>query len=237
MIKKFIRILLALLILFVVALIAIYSIYNEPLPTGKTGPQADALAQKMFKAVNGEAFKNTRYLIWTFRNGKHFYVWDKTLGKAKVSWDDITVNLILDDPKKSYVFINKVIVNDDKQREKAIEKAIKLFNNDSFWLVAPFKVFDKGVERSLVKLDDGTNGLLVTYTSGGSTPGDSYLWKLQSNGFPQSFKMWVQIIPIGGLEASWDDWQLVNSGAYLPKTHSLGPMKLDMGNVRGFNSY
>ncbi len=237
MIKKFIRILLALLILFVVALIAIYSIYNEPLPTGKTGPQADALAQKMFKAVNGEAFKNTRYLIWTFRNGKHFYVWDKTLGKAKVSWDDITVNLILDDPKKSYVFINKVIVNDDKQREKAIEKAIKLFNNDSFWLVAPFKVFDKGVERSLVKLDDGTNGLLVTYTSGGSTPGDSYLWKLQPNGFPQSFKMWVQIIPIGGLEASWDDWQLVNSGAYLPKTHSLGPMKLDMGNVRGFNSY
>ena len=237
MIKKFIRILLALLIVFVVALIAIYSIYNEPLPTGKTGPQADALAQKMFKAVNGEAFKNTRYLIWTFRNGKHFYVWDKTLGKAKVSWDDITVNLILDDPKKSYVFINKVIVNDDKQREKAIEKAIKLFNNDSFWLVAPFKVFDKGVERSLVKLDDGTNGLLVTYTSGGSTPGDSYLWKLQSNGFPQSFKMWVQIIPIGGLEASWDDWQLVNSGAYLPKTHSLGPMKLDMGNVRGFNSY
>ncbi len=237
MIKKFIRILLALLILFVVASIAIYSIYNESLPTGKTGPQADALAQKMFKAVNGEAFKNTRYLIWTFRNGKHFYVWDKTLGKAKVSWDDITVNLILDQSKKSYVFINKVIVNDDKQREKAIKKAIELFNNDSFWLVAPFKVFDKGVERSLVKLDDGTNGLLVTYKSGGSTPGDSYLWKLQPNGFPESFKMWVQIIPIGGLEATWDDWQITQSGAFLPKTHLLGPMKLDMGKVRGFNSY
>jgi len=237
MIKKLIKILLVLFILIVVASIAIYSIYNEPLPTGKSGPQADALAQKMLKSVNAEAFKNTRYLEWTFRNGKHTYKWDKTLGKVKVAWDDVTVNLILKDPKKSYVFQKAILVKDDKQCEKAIEKAIKLFNNDSFWLVAPFKVFDEGVERSLVKLVDGTNGLLVTYKSGGSTPGDSYLWKLQPNGFPESFKMWVQIIPIGGLEASWDDWQITQSGAFLPKTHLLGPMKLDMGNVRGFNSY
>ena len=237
MFKKLIRIILVLLILFVIASIAIFFIYNEPLPTGKSGPQADALAQKMLKSVNAEAFKNTRYLEWTFRNGKHTYKWDKTLGKVKVSWGDITVNLMLKNPRKSYVFQKTILVKDDKQREKTIEKAIKLFNNDSFWLVAPFKVFDEGVERSLVKLDDGTNGLLVTYTSGGSTPGDSYLWKLQPNGFPESFKMWVQIIPIGGLEASWDDWQLVDSGAFLPKTHLLGPIKLDMGNVRGFNYY
>lgn len=237
MIKKFIKILLVLLILIVVSAIAIYSIYNEPLPTGKSGPQADALAQKMLKSINAEAFENTRYLNWTFRNGKRTYIWDKMLGKVKVSWDDITVNLMLKNPKKSFVFQKTILVKDDKQREKAIVKAIKLFNNDSFWLVAPFKVFDEGVERSLVKLDDGTNGLLVTYTSGGSTPGDSYLWKLQPNGFPESFKMWVQIIPIGGLEATWDDWQLVDSGAFLPQTHLLGPIKLDMGNVRGFNYY
>ncbi len=107
MIKKFIRILLVLLIVFLVTSIAIYSIYNEPLPSGKSGPQADALAQKMLKSINAEAFKNTRYLIWTFRNGKHFYVWDKKLGKVKVSWDDITVNLMLKDPEKSYVFEKK----------------------------------------------------------------------------------------------------------------------------------
>ncbi|NND78799.1 MAG: hypothetical protein HKN53_02785, partial [Maribacter sp.] len=181
--------------------------------------------------------KNTRYLEWTFRNGKHTYKWDKTLGKVKVSWDDITVNLMLKAPRNSHVFQRKVIVRNDKRRNDAIEKAIKLFNNDSFWLVAPFKVFDEGVTRSLVKLDDGTNRLLVTYTSGGTTPGDSYLWKLRPDGFPESFKMWVQIIPIGGLEASWDDWLIVNSGAFLPKSHLIGPMKITMGNVRGFNSY
>ena len=76
---------------------------------------------------------------------------------------------------------------------------------------------------------------MVTYTRGGSTPGDSYLWKLQPNGFPESFKMWVQIIPIGGLEATWDDWQLVESGAFLPKSHQLGPLTIDMGAVKGYN--
>jgi len=237
MIRKLVKIILVSLILFGVASITIYSIYNEPLPTGKSGPQADALAQKMLKSVNAGAFEDTRYLEWTFRNGRHAYKWDRTLDKVKVSWDDITVNLMLTNPKKSFVFKKQKIAKNDKQREKSIEKAIKLFNNDSFWLVAPFKVFDEGVERSMVELEDGTNGLLVTYTSGGSTPGDSYLWRLQPNGFPESFKMWVHIIPIGGLEATWDDWQITQSGAFLPKTHMIGPLKLDMGKVKGFNSH
>ena len=235
MIKKIIKVFFVLLIILVVASIAIYAVYNEPLPTGKSGPEADALAQKMLKAVNAEGFKNTRYLEWTFRNGKHSYVWDKTMGKVKVSWGDTTVNLILENPSKSTISKNGVAVKDTGQRDRAIEKSIKMFNNDSFWLVAPFKVFEKGVERSIVKLDNGTNGLLVSYTSGGSTPGDSYLWKLQPNGFPESFKMWVQIIPVGGVEATWDDWQLTESGAFLPKSHELGPITIEMGKVKGYN--
>ncbi len=219
----------------VVTSIVVYSIYHEPLPIGKSGPLADAMAQKMLKSVNAEAFEHTRYLEWTFRNGRHAYLWDKTSGKVKVSWDDITVNLILKHPYQSQAIQKAKILNNDKKRVKAIEKAVKLFNNDSFWLVAPFKVFDEGVERSLVKFEDGTDGLLVTYTSGGSTPGDSYLWRLQPNGFPISFKMWVRIIPIGGMKATWDDWQITQSGAFLPKTHKLGPIKLDLGNVRAYN--
>jgi hypothetical protein len=122
------------------------------------------------------------------------------------------------------------------ERLKTIKKAHKKFNNDSFWLVAPFKVFDPGTQRSLVPLEDGSPGLLVTYTTGGDTPGDSYLWILDSKGVPQSFKMWVKIIPLGGLEASWDGWQVMDSGALLPSTHQLGPFSLGMGAVKGFNA-
>jgi hypothetical protein len=235
MIRKLIKIILVTVSLLIVVSITVYTLYDEPLPIGKSGPEADALAQKMLHSVNLEAYKNTRYLEWTFRNGEHAYLWDKTLGKVKVSWDDVTVDLVLASPMMSAVVIKGIAIDDDKQREKVIEKGIQLFNNDSFWLVAPFKVFDQGVKRSLVELEDGTKGLMVTYTQGGSTPGDSYLWKLQPNGFPESFKMWVQIIPIGGMEATWDDWQLVESGAFLPKSHQLGPLTIDMGMVKGYN--
>ncbi len=235
MIRKLVKIILVLASVLIVISIAVYALYDEPLPIGKSGPEADALAQKMLYSINVEAFKNTRYLEWTFRNGEHAYIWDKTLGKAKVSWDDVRVDLVLASPMVSTVIIKGVTIDDDKQRKIFIEKAIQHFNNDSFWLVAPFKVFDQGVKRSLVELEDGTNGLLITYTQGGSTPGDSYLWKLQPNGFPESFRMWVQIIPIGGLEATWDDWQLVESGAFLPKSHQLGPLTIDMGEVKGYN--
>ncbi|MBD1261328.1 hypothetical protein HZY62_12055 [Maribacter polysiphoniae] len=235
MIKKLLKIGLVLSIILLVGAFVIYLIYNEPVPVGQPGPQADALAHKMVNAVNGKAYSHTRYIEWSFRDGKHRYKWDKELGKVSVTWDDTTVNLNLNNPQKSQVTKVGEVISDTKKRKSAIEKSISMFNNDSFWLVAPFKVFDKGVVRSMVNMDDGTEALLVSYTSGGSTPGDSYLWELQPNGFPKSFKMWVSIIPLGGIKATWDDWQLTESGAFLPKAHQLGPMTIDMGDVKGYN--
>jgi hypothetical protein len=51
----------------------------------------------------------------------------------------------------------------------AIKTANDYFNND-FWLIAPFKLRDPGTSRSIV-MQDEKEALMVTYTSGGSTPG------------------------------------------------------------------
>ncbi|SIS70320.1 hypothetical protein SAMN05421766_103487 [Zobellia uliginosa] len=212
----------------------LYMIYDEALPTGITGEKADALAVKMLKAINNDAYTQTQYLEWTFAKGAHRYKWDKANGEVDVAWDDYRVLLHLNSPSKSKVFENETeVLGED--RKKRIDQAIGFFNNDSFWLVAPFKVFDTGTERSLVTLEDGSQALLVTYSSGGSTPGDSYLWHIGPNGLPESFQMWVSIIPIGGLKATWDDWKIMESGAFLPTSHKLGPLTLDMGEVRGYN--
>ncbi len=232
--RKIVRVGLILLLILTATLASTYLIYNEPLPLGKYGPEADELAHKMLKAINNEAYQDTRYLEWTFRNGNHRYKWDKKIGKVNVSWDVFKVDLNLDNHGKSRVFENNIEVKASKKLE-LIKKAVDLFNNDSFWLVAPFKVFDKGTKRSLVKLKNGATGLMITYESGGTTPGDSYLWKLQPNGFPESFGMWVKILPLGGIEATWDEWQIMESGAFLPKSHMIGPIKLDMGEVKGYN--
>lgn len=234
LLKKILKILLALLVLLLVIFAILYVTYNQPLPEGKSGPAADALAQKMLKATNYETYKQTQFLEWSFAGGAHHYKWDKLNGKVQVKWDDYLVTVDLIAPDSSIAYLNEKRLS-AKDSESSIEKAISYFNNDSFWLVAPFKVFDKGTARSIVELEDGSEGLLITYSSGGTTPGDTYLWKLQPNGFPISYQMWVKIIPIGGLEASWDDWKVMENGLFLPASHKLGPVTLDMSEVRGYN--
>ena len=236
--KKVLKLLLKIVgVLAVLTLIGVaiaYVLYNEPLPEGNKGPKADMLAEKMLLAINYEQYQKTRFLEWSYIGGKHQYKWDKTNGKVAVLWSDNKVNLNLNSLDKSLVYDNNAeVVGDD--RAELIETALKYFNNDSFWLVAPFKVFDKGATRSIVALEDGNKGLLVSYSTGGTTPGDSYLWKLNDNGFPESYQMWVKIIPIGGLEASWDEWKIMKSGVLLPTSHELGPLTLSMGEVAGYN--
>jgi len=212
----------------------LYVAYNKPLPQGKPGVAADSLASRMLKSINYQAYSDTRYIEWDFKEGAHRYKWDKQLGIVRVEWENYRVLVNLNYPEKSSVFDNNSQVEGDV-RIKVIENAVSMFNNDSFWLVAPFKVYDSGTERSLVTLKDGSDGLLITYTSGGTTPGDSYLWILDSKGFPKSFRMWVDIIPVGGLEATWADWQIMKSGVFLPTSHQLGPMDFKIENVKAYN--
>ncbi len=232
--KKIVKVILGLLLFLLVTFGVLYALYNKNLPHGKPGPEADALAQKMLHAINDEQYQKTRLLEWTFNGGKHHYKWDKENGKVQVRWGDYKVDLNLNTPKNSQVYKNNSLVSADNSA-KLIEKALANFNNDSFWLVAPFKVFDKGVTRSIVKLEDGSEGLLVSYSQGGTTPGDAYLWKLGDTGFPISYQMWVKILPIAGLEASWDDWKVMENGLFLPASHKLGPITLYMGDVRAYD--
>lgn len=233
LLKKLSKILGAIVLLTILSLGILYFIYNKPLPQGTESSKADALAHKMMKAIHADAYSNTRFLEWSFSGGAHTYKWDKTNGIVKVTWKSNIVTLHLSNPNKSKVIVENKEIN-ASERIALIEKATSYFNNDSFWLVAPFKVFDKGTKRSIVTLENGEEALLVSYSLVGTTPGDSYLWKLDANGFPESYRMWVKIIPIGGLEASWEEWKKMENGIFLPTKHKIGPFTLDMGNIRAY---
>ncbi|WP_299391835.1 hypothetical protein [uncultured Gelidibacter sp.] len=209
----------------------IYFKYDEDLPNGTKGAQAEQLATKMLNALDSEAYQNTNYLEWTFKK-RHHFKWNKAENTCEVYWKDYKVTLDLKNPSKSEAFQNEQKVN-SKEAQELIEKAISYFNNDSFWVVAPYKVFDSGTERRVVTLDDGSEALLVTYTSGGTTPGDSFLWHLDDSGKPKSFQMWVDILPIGGLEASWSDWTTTESGAHLPTFHKFLFFGLEITDLVG----
>ena len=222
--KKLLKII-GLIITVIILATALYCFaINESLPKGIYGKEADELAEKMMSAIDKKAFDNTEILKWSFRD-KHHYEWKKQEGLVNVSWDSILVTVNLNDYSKSI-----------GASPKLIETAIKFFNNDSFWLIAPYKVFEDGIERSIVKVD-GKDALLIKYTSGGTTPGDSYLWILDENYAPVSFKMWTQIIPIGGVSATWNNLITADSGIKLPTSHTLSIFgyKINMGEVKAYN--
>ena len=222
--KKLLKII-GLIITVIILATALYCFaINESLPKGIYGKEADELAEKMMSAIDKKAFDNTEILKWSFRD-KHHYEWKKQEGLVNVSWDSILVTVNLNDYSKSIGASTKLI-----------ETAIKFFNNDSFWLIAPYKVFEDGIERSIVKVD-GKDALLIKYTSGGTTPGDSYLWILDENYAPVSFKMWTQIIPIGGVSATWNNLITADSGIKLPTSHTLSIFgyKINMGEVKAYN--
>lgn len=208
-----------------------YLKYNEDLPKGEQGLKADELASKMLNALDEEAYYNTDYLEWTFKD-RHHYKWYKSNNTCEVYWDDFTVLLDFESESNSKVYVAEQEYN-GVEKQDYINKAVKYFNNDSFWLVAPYKIFDSGVQRRIVITEDNKEALLVTYTSGGTTPGDSYLWHLDEIGMPKSFQMWVDILPIDGLEATWENWTTTESGAKIPTFHKFLLFGIDIKGIKG----
>lgn len=211
------------LIIFVSGLMA-----NETKPTGTPSPEADALAQKMLTAVDAAAWDTTHYIQWTFK-GMHDFLWDKQRNFVQVSWEDVKV-LLNTKMVSGKAFRNGEELGGD-EANALVQEAWGFFCNDSFWLNAVVKAFDPGTERSLVTLEDGREGLMVTYSSGGVTPGDSYVWILDENGLPTSYKMWVSIIPIGGMEFTWESWETLPTGAKVATLHKSKILELDISNL------
>ncbi|MFK7783394.1 hypothetical protein [Psychroserpens sp.] len=232
--KKVFKIIGGLIVFFTLPTLLLFTFmyfkYNEDLPTGSEGKDADILATRMLNTLNHNAYNATDYIEFTFKK-RHHYKWNKAENTCEVFWKNIKVNLDLSNSESSKVYINDS-EHTAADTQNYIHKAKNYFNNDTFWLVAPYKVFDDGVERRIVKTENNKDALLVTYTSGGSTPGDSYLWHFDDSDKPKSFQMWVDILPINGLEASWTDWTTTETDAQLPTFHKLLFLGLEIENIK-----
>lgn len=190
MIKAILKYLGAGLVVLIIIGILAYLYIDESVPDGTQGQEAEALADEMLKALNKPGYDTLSMIKFTYPPG-HRYEWDKANNKVRIQWEDKDIYLDLNQSPNDY--------------DATEYQAYEYFLNDTFWLVAPFKVRDEGVMRSTVDVKDG-RGLLVTYTTGGVTPGDSYLWIINEDGFPKAWKLWTSNVPIGGLKVGWGGW-------------------------------
>ena len=185
--------------------------------------RAEAMAESMLEALDADAWARTGAARWTFPGGTS-HLWDRRRNLAQVTTGEDVVLVDLATRK------GVVVKGDEADADALVANAYARWANDSFWLAAPYKIMDPGTARAVVVTDDGERGLLVSYSSGGVTPGDAYLWLTDDTGRPRAWRMWVSNIPIGGLEFGWGPFEKTASGAYLASEHA-GAVPLTLTDV------
>jgi len=162
-----------------------------PTDTLTLDSKADSVAARLMEAHGADALASAPYLRFTFAVetpqgtrvvGRH--LWDRTTGDYRVEWQSgpdsnyvalVNVRTVTDKMPAGTAYLNGTELT-GTAAEEARRKAYGRFINDTYWLLAPLKVFDSGVNRSYLP-DSSTaqhDVLHLTFGDVGLTPDDEY---------------------------------------------------------------
>jgi hypothetical protein len=144
-------------------------------------PKAIEIADKVMMAQGGrQAYDNLRYLRWTFF-GRRTLLWDKWTGDVRIDWKDGSRNIVVNIHNGTgKVRLKGVDQTDPDSLKKFLDIGKKVWINDSYWLVMPFKLKDSGVTLRYLsdtsKTQDGrvAHLLQMTFKGVGVTPDNKY---------------------------------------------------------------
>ncbi len=148
-----------------------------------SSPIAVILADKVMNAMGGRpAWDRTRYISWNFF-GSRKLLWDKQTGNVRIDNlrdDRIVLININDDTGK--VFKNGMEQTDPDSISTYLDWGKKVWINDSYWLVMPFKLKDSGVTLNYVGesqtlVGEVSEKIRLTFEEVGVTPQNAYdIW-------------------------------------------------------------
>jgi hypothetical protein len=143
-------------------------------------PVAIEIADKVMEAMGGRsAWDSTRYISWNFFGSRHL-IWDKQAGNVRIDFPDSTVYQVNIFDGSGRVFKqNEEVINPDSLA-KELDRAKRIWINDSYWLVMPFKLKDSGVTLKHLGTEETLEGvpsnvLELTFKEVGVTPENRYL--------------------------------------------------------------
>ncbi|MFN0036024.1 MAG: hypothetical protein ACKVUS_13255 [Saprospiraceae bacterium] len=156
---------------------------NPPAPgfnAAGSDAKAIAIADEVMQAMGGrKAWDGARYLSWDFF-GHRKLLWDKHAGLCRIEWtkrpQKIIVNLHDGTGKVS---LNGIEQTHPDSLAKYLAIGKKVWINDSYWLVMPFKLKDSGVTLkylgdSKTEAAEAADLLQMTFASVGVTPDNKY---------------------------------------------------------------
>jgi hypothetical protein len=195
------------------------------LPVFAEQPAATSdLAQQVMKASGSEVWKDVKRIKFTFHvesdgqtkvDAKHD--WDVKANTDTVSWDGKTVKINLSD------------ANDQGDAKAAFQR----WTNDSYWLLAPIKINDKGCNCK----DDAEkemNGqkyqiLHLNFDKVGLTPGDQYNLYVDPKTHLVRYFDYMPT-PDKKMTATWDGYKNFN-GLMISTEHVMGDKKILLNDI------
>jgi len=157
-------------------------------PPVKADPKAAAIADQVMDALGGKkAWNDTHYLRFDFgveKDGKfqgRSHTWDKWTGRyrleGKTPEGKSYVTLMNVNTKEGETWMDGKKLEGDEAK-KALERAYGAWINDTYWLLAPYKLKDPGVVLEYGGEEKERGGmcdkLLLTFDNVGLTPKDKY---------------------------------------------------------------
>ena len=153
--------------------------------------KADSVAVRLLEAHGANAFASAPYLRFNFAvetpEGEQVvarHLWNRSTGDYRVEWASgpdsnyvalVNVRDVEDQRPEGTVYLNGTELTGE-EAQAAREQAYGRFINDTYWLLAPLKVYDSGVNRHYAA-DSSTaehEVLRLTFGDVGLTPGDTY---------------------------------------------------------------
>ena len=156
---------------------------NPPAPgfnAAASDAKAIAIADEVMLAMGGRtAWDETRVLSWNFFKRRKL-VWDKQAGTCEIEWTTrplkVSINL---NNGTGTVNLNGVEQSHPDSLSKYLDMGKKVWINDSYWLVMPFKLKDSGVTLKYLGSAQSEAGaaadlLQLTFEGVGVTPENKY---------------------------------------------------------------
>lgn len=148
-------------------------------PQGEADEKSAELAEKAVTAMGGrENYDATRYISWRFF-GRRYHVWDKWTGDYRMESEKGQTVVMNIHSKKGKAWENGEEITSGEKLAEVLDQAHKIWINDSYWLVMPYKLRDPGVTLTYAregKTEDGRPADVVTMTfeGVGVTPENKY---------------------------------------------------------------
>ncbi len=141
---------------------------------------AIAIADQVMEAMGGrKSWDETRFLSWDFFGNRHL-IWDKLQGDVRIDFPDGNVYQVNVFDGNGLAKKNDSEVVHPDSLAKELDRAKRIWINDSYWLVMPFKLKDSGVTLKYLGLEQSQDGtpshtLELTFKEVGVTPQNRYL--------------------------------------------------------------